>query len=333
MRFATPEWLLLLPAVALAAWRWPELRLLRPARLLCLGLLVLVLIQPQVRKMGDGIDLWVLVDRSASSASTMGEALPEWEAILERAKGTGDRLRMVDFAASPLVRGEAEATPLEASETRTALAVEFTLGQLHPDRLSRILLLGDGYSTEPLAGVIEPLLQRGVPLDYRLLVPKTALDYRVASLEAPQRTQSGESFLLEARLVGTGDGEIPYIIERNGQEIGRGNAQIKQGEGRLRFTDRLRAPGGHRYRVLLAPTEDAHPENNHGETWVEVSSTTRVLLITAYDQDPLADILRQHGFMVEQVNDPGKLHGGSLAGARLVAINNVPAHRLPAEFL
>ncbi|MHA3774090.1 VWA domain-containing protein [Verrucomicrobiota bacterium sgz303538] len=333
MRLAAPEWLLLLPAIALAAWRWPELRLLRPARVLCMGLLVLVLTQPLLRKMADGIDLWVLVDRSASSAASMSTALPEMEAILERAKGTGDRLRIVDFAAAPLQRAEAESANLDPSETRTALAVEFTLGQLEADRLARILVLGDGYSTEPLAGVIDPLLQRGVPLDYRLLVPKAAVDFRVAGVELPQRVQGGESFLIEAHLVGTGDGDCPYVIERDGQEIGRGTAQIKQGEGRLRFTDRLRVAGGHRYRVHLTPTEDAHPENNHGEAWIEVSSTARVLVITAYDQDPITDTLRQHGFQVEQVTEPAKLSAGSLVGARLVVINNVPAHKLPNEFI
>lgn len=109
--------------------------------------------------------------------------------------------------------------------------------------------------------------------------------------------------------------------------------QVQGGDGRIRFTDRARTPGAHRYAVRILPTEDAHTENNVAEAWVESVGGSRVLLITAFDQDPVADTLARQGFRVEPITDPARLHVGALAGARLVVFNNVPAHRVPEEFL
>ncbi|MEZ0387093.1 MAG: hypothetical protein ACAI34_08515, partial [Verrucomicrobium sp.] len=64
MRLLSPEWFLLLPVLALAAWFWRGLNLFKPLRLLCVLLVTVLLVQPQVRKQSDGLDLWVLVDQS-----------------------------------------------------------------------------------------------------------------------------------------------------------------------------------------------------------------------------------------------------------------------------
>lgn len=333
MKLASPEWLLFLPVLALAAWRWPGLGLRRPLRAACLLLVLLVLTQPLWRLAGDGMDLWVLVDRSASAAGRMADALPEWETLLQRARGTDDRLHVVEFAATPTMRGEGEINAHDVQETRTGFALQFVLGQIAPDRLSRVLLLSDGYATESLASVADPLLQRKIPLDYRLLLSKPGLDARVAEVSLPQRVRPGESILIEGTIVANEDGDIPFEVRRDGQVIGKGNAQVQKGEARLRFTDRLHTPGGHRYTVHVAPVADIHPENNSGEAWVEVAAGARALLVSPYEQDPVREVLARQGLQVEHVTDPAKLHAGSLTATRLVVLNNVPAHRLPQVFV
>ena len=67
MSFASPAWLLLLPLLALAGWRWPALRLREPLRALALVALVLALAGLRIGGAA-GRDVWVLVDRSASAA-------------------------------------------------------------------------------------------------------------------------------------------------------------------------------------------------------------------------------------------------------------------------
>ncbi len=310
-----------------------RLGLLKPLRVAVLLLLAAALARPTIRGTTEAIDLWVLADRSASAAEAAARALPEWEGILERSKRPGDELHLIDFAASPLVRGRGDSNSIDPLETRTAFAIRFALEQLRPERVSRLLVLTDGYATEGLAEVVEPLTRRQIPLDYRLFETLSGVDYRVTRVDGPTRVQAAESFLLEAHVAGTRDGNVPFEVLRDGQKIGEGTAHVVRGEARLRFSDRLRVAGAHRYGVRLTPAEDAHPENNEGETWVEMVAGSRVLLLTAYEEDPLAAALRASGFQVEQVTEPARLSSGSLAGVRLVVLNNVPAHQLPPEFL
>src|SRR4051812_23524970 len=105
MRFAAPEWFLLLPLFAAAGWFWRGLRLEKPLRGLCLLLLVLLLGRAQVRRTSDGIDLWVLVDHSESAKDLLQPRLAEWETILDKSKGASDRLYFIDFAAESVKRG------------------------------------------------------------------------------------------------------------------------------------------------------------------------------------------------------------------------------------
>src|SRR4051812_3582250 len=272
MRLANPEWLLLLPALAVAAWRWPRLGLLQPLRAAAMLLLVLALVRPTTSASSRAIDLWVLADRSASCGAVAGKALPEWETILERSKRPGDELHLIDFAASPMVRGRGDSNSIDPLETRSAFAVRFALEQLVPERAARILLLSDGYSTEPLTEVVEPLIKRGIPLDYRLFFSPEGVDYRVDTIEAPTRVQAAEGFLIEARVVSPVEGEVPFEVLRDDQKIGEGKAVVRNGEARLRFSDRMRVPGAHRFGIRVLPEKDTHPENNLAETWVEVAA-------------------------------------------------------------
>ena len=105
MRLGAPEWLLLLPLLVVAGWAWPHWRLWRAWRVVCLLLVVLLLVRPQLRLAGDGLDLWVLVDQSDSAQDVLHPLLPEWEMILERSRGPDDRLRFVDFAGDAVERG------------------------------------------------------------------------------------------------------------------------------------------------------------------------------------------------------------------------------------
>ena len=63
----SPEWLLLIPALAVAGWRWPILGLHRPRRLLLLLAIVSLLAEPRLGGRHGGMDLWVLLDRWRTS--------------------------------------------------------------------------------------------------------------------------------------------------------------------------------------------------------------------------------------------------------------------------
>ncbi len=151
IRFAAPEWWMLALLLLVVGFAWRRLALWLPLRAVCLALLVLALMQPQVRRLSQGMDLWVLVDRSASAADGMAARLGEWETLLERSKGPDDRLFYVDYADVPVVRGEGTGDYSESAQaTRTQLAIRHALSQMTSGRAARLLALTDGYSTEPL---------------------------------------------------------------------------------------------------------------------------------------------------------------------------------------
>jgi len=336
MKFANPEWLLLIPALALGGWIWPRLQLVRPLRVAALLLTVLVLVRPQFRQLETGTDLWVLLDRSSSTADLVDKNLPEWKKLIERSKpGRDDRLFLVDYAAEVVRQQPPENIVYTANRqlTRTRLAIDSVLASAKENRPSRILLFTDGFSTEPLEGVGEKLAAQGIPLDYRLLRDPLETDYRLAKISTPPRVQVAEPFVIEIEITGTPDTTIPVSIARNGTQISQTQATLVNGRGTLKFSDRITAPGAHRYSAIITPAEDAHIGNNRSETWMEVTGGPRVLLVTSYAGDPVADVLGRQGFEVEVITEPASLHIGQLAGCRAVVFNNVPAWDIPGEIL
>lgn len=337
MRLAAPEWLLLLPLFLVAGWVWPHLKLWKPWRATCLALILLVLLRPQSRRSSDGLDLWVLVDRSESTMGVLQPLLPEWELLLEKSRGADDRLRFVDYAGEAVERGaqlRAGATDYAGprTSTRTLSAARHALNLMEPGRASRLLVLTDGYSTEPLGGLADRLQKQQIALDYRLARAPVVGDVRLAGFSLPRHVMMKEAFLIEVTALSDEDQTLPVEVLRNGVSIGKREMKIVKGVGRLRLTDRISTPGAAQYEVRLQPAKDSLPGNNAAKQWLEVGGGPRVLLATAYEPDPLADALRAQGFEVEVLSDLAPLGVGQLSGARAVVLNNVPAYKLPAEF-
>ncbi|MGB8854765.1 MAG: vWA domain-containing protein [Pirellulales bacterium] len=340
MRFLAPQWFLLLPALAAAGWYWRGLHLERPLRAACLMLAVLLLAEPQVRRQGDGLDLWVLVDQSDSAWEYAQPRLQEWQTILEKSKGIDDRVLYVDFADEAVMRGAVLAGGPGGTEysgkrtaTRLASAVTYALGQMPEHRAARLLAITDGFSTEPLEGLAEKLRAKETPLDIRLPPGRTEADFSVAAFVVPRRVQLREGMLAEVAVHGSIDASVPFEILRDGKVIGQRTAEVIDGVARVRFTDRIGTPGSHRYGVRILPETDAIRGNNAAERWVEVQGGPRIVLVTAYADDPLATVLRAQGFAVQVIDDLAAANVGVLSGAEAVILNNVPAYALDAGFV
>ncbi|MDP1586194.1 MAG: hypothetical protein Q8M07_00500, partial [Prosthecobacter sp.] len=238
-----PEWFALLPVLLLAGWLLPRLSLWRPLRLVLVVLITLILAQPQWRRLADGIDLWVLLDSSVSAEQAMAKGLPEWEKLLEKGRGSQDRLFYLNYAAEVMKRGAegAEMYARNQTQTRTAQAVNQALAFAQREgrgRPARILAITDGYSTEPLTGLAAKLTQQGVELDYRLARETETTDFRVSAMKLPARAQLGEPFLIEIEVRGTADGKVPLTVLRNGRELKTSEVPVQLGSGTIRFTDR-----------------------------------------------------------------------------------------------
>ena len=336
MKFLAPQFLILLPFLAVAGWYFRRLELWRPLRAAALAVAVLLLSEPQIRRLKDGMDLWVLVDRSESADALVSQNFDEWKRLLERSRPTGaDRLQFVDYAAEVVTRPNVETVTFPGNRglTRTGLALQDVLALADRKKHTRLLIFSDGYSTEPLTGVPEKLREMGIPLDYRLLREQEVADFQVSDFRVPSRSRIGEPFLIDIVVSGSADAEVPVIVVRDGKKIAETKVAVSQGIGSLRFTDRIVEAGAHRYEARIAPETDVHEGNNRYESWIEITAGPRILLATKYLEDPVARILRAQGFEVQVVENPFDLRVGQLSGTRAVILNNVPAFETPGDFL
>ena len=335
MSFSSPEWFLLVPAALFVGWFWRDLRLFSPLRLLLVVLAAVTLADPRLVLREDSLDLWVLLDRSDSTEDLVDQGLPEWQRLLEKSKPSRrDRLILHDYAAEIVEHGKDGSTFTGSRKlTRTNLALSHVAALSEKDRPSRVLLFTDGYATEPLHEAAEQFERLGIPLDFRLVRDETLDDFRVARIELPERVQAGEPFLLTVRVRGSIDGKVPLVVRRGGQKLIETEVELSEGVGSAEFTDRIPVTGSFQYEAEVIPEIDTHPGNNLASRWIEIAGGPRVLLVTNYADDPVAQVLGSLDFTVEVEMDSQNLQPGRLSGARAVIFNNVPAHEVPQDFL
>ncbi len=335
MNFVSPEYFLLLPALALAGWFWRGLRLHSPLRALILIIAVIALAEPHIRHQRNSLDLYVLLDRSDSTEDLIDKGLPEWQRLLEGAKPSrDDTLHFINYASEVAELG-ADGSSFTGSRklTRTGLALSSIAAQADAERPSRVLLFTDGFSTEPLQESAAQLQARGIPMDFRLIRDAKENDFRIARMAFPERVQIGEPFLISLTVRGAADATFPLILRRNGQTLTDTKVTLVNGLATVEFTDRIAKAGGYEYEAEIQPENDAHPGNNKASRWIEITGGPRLILVSRYEDDPMAKALSSMNFTVETVSDPAKLHPGILSGARAVVLNNVPAYEVPTDFL
>ena len=335
MTFQAPEWFLLIPALLLLGWMWRGLRLFSPLRLIILLLATVLLADPTLVRRDDSLDLWVLLDRSDSTEDLVDQGLPEWQRLLEKHRPSRrDQIILHDYAAEIVEHGADGATFTGSRKlTRTNLALSHIASLADEDRPSRILLFTDGFSTEPLTEAAALLEKRGIPLDFRLIRDETLDDFRISRIDLPERVQAGEPFLFSVTLRGSVDGKVPLSIRRGGRKLLDTEVELVNGVGRAEFTDRIPATGSFEYEAEVIPETDAHPGNNRASRWIEITGGPRVLVVTNYNPDPLAEVLRSLDFTVDVETDSAALLPGRLSGCRAVVFNNIPAHEVPRDFL
>ncbi len=334
---AEPGWLLLLPLMICLEWVLKgRLGLRRPLRAAVAILFVLAMSDPRWERQLRGMDLWVLADRSASAETGVEQNLREWIGLLAGGRGSEDRLHVVDFATEPQLREDQDGQKLEIGRqsTRIALAVESVLSRADPKRPSRVLLLTDGFSTEPVDDLARRLAAQGIPLDLRLSATPTGVDFRLASMELPGTVRPGENFIIGLEISGNRDATVAVELKRNGVQIAREEVAVREGRGRLRLQDRAGASGSAFYEARVVPAQpDAFPGNDMASDWLSVEGGGQVLLVSGFESDPVAEALRAGGVEVEVLRVGEALPVGRLTGQKLLILHNVPAEKLPESWM
>ena len=222
MHFISPYWLYIIPALLLLGLVWKRAQLFKPLRIASILLSTLILAQPTFKTQQDSLDLWVLLDRSESTEGLISQNFQEWDKLLKEGQSRNDQLRYIDYAAEvveQIPNSETASYTGNRKLTRSALALENVLALASEDRPSRVLLISDGYYTEPFADISNNFNQAGIPIDYRLVREENTDDFRVAKIDLPTRAQTLEPFILGVTVRGHEDGKVPINIYRNGETI------------------------------------------------------------------------------------------------------------------
>ncbi len=307
----------------------------RPIRALILFCLTCALVKPTLQKAASGLDLWMLVDRSASANSLTEPQIDEWRSLLEKASpSTNNKLHLLHYAQDVISE---EDNPSEITNrnalTNTKLALLHASSLQPSNRQGRILLFTDGYSTSEVESTNRVLRAANIPLDLRLVGQGLSRDIRVTDFTTSPQVKSREPFLLSATLSGNAKGTLPVQLFRDGKLLDTKDVTFTDGTASVEWVDRLTQNGSYQYRIHCIAPEDTIPGNNQSTTWVQVSGGADILLLSKYSNDPLVSILERFSLSVDHLTEPKEATAGRLSGYRAVIINNVPANELSPQFI
>ncbi|MBL8601461.1 MAG: VWA domain-containing protein [Myxococcales bacterium] len=320
------------------------------AQTLCLGALALALSEPSLRHTRHPRAVLLVLDRSRSTDHVEGLAtrLPVWLREATRGARPGDRLGLVEFAATahttlapgPVIEDQpppvgALTQSRDASALRDALL--HALGALPHDAEGRLVLLSDGDETHGSALDAATLAAAaGVPVDVLPLLRPPRRDVAARRLRAVDRVSPGSPVDLAFVLHSDVAVGATVTLRRDGQPLGREHIALRPGEEVIHLRDTPLEAGLHRYEARVEsdiPELDSVSGNEAAYAFVRVTGEARALVVAGRAAEgggeALAEALRRAGIVTDRVG-PGEAPGSPGAWARydLVALDDVRAREL-----
>lgn len=337
-----PELLLLaLPAGALWWVTRPAGRGAQVLRGVVLGVVVLAIAGPILRRPVSGRDVVVVVDRSGSMPEESQERAMELIRLLEESRADGDRVGIVSIGegatierpTSASARFESFSTAADAQASDIGAGIDLAISMIPQERAGTIVLLTDGRSTEgsPLPSA-RRAAARGIPITTReLSKPMAKADLSVARLDLPQSLDVDEPFQFSGWVRADTAQEATWVLTRDGETISTGRQRFEPGLNRLVFRDALPQAGIGVYQLQVeAAAGDPQPQNNLGLGAVMANGTRRVLLLNDAGQpSTLSQTLVQAGMDVAVSSPEAQaIDAVLLSRYRSVILENVDAGRL-----
>ncbi|GAB4518465.1 MAG: VWA domain-containing protein [Phycisphaerales bacterium] len=228
IQFASPVWLLLIPALWALVWWWSRRSLSglgATTRYVAMGVRFLVvaglcatLAEPNLRREGEGLGVVVVVDGSSSMPKGAVDAVVESLGAMVEDAEPDDRLGFVTTAEQAFARAlpSKGVTPVRALRdtvaagdldpgdrdgTNLADAVQTAISILPADAASRIVVISDGNET---AGNVQRAAERaralGVPIDVIPVEQNAGVEVVFDELNAPGAVRMGQTANLTAVL-------------------------------------------------------------------------------------------------------------------------------------
>lgn len=354
LSFAAPHWLLLLPLALylFLAWRrfgvqsgsFPVRRFVPVLRAGALTALILILAQAQWLAKVPGVDIHVLIDRSASVGTDAHLQAEELLQALHAVLGPHDRIATYafgreSFAERPLGPAAAASAASRTAPDPTATNLEAALlravDALDPGANSRILIVSDGIETVGDAASLLPLLQEiGVPVDVFPVGASVETEVAIEHVLAPSRVAAGEPYAVRAVVSATAPTPASVALYREGELISQQSLHLEAGRNVITFAGLIETEettGSVRFELHVRAEHDVFPENNVGYAVLESQGSAAILVITEEVEaaHALRALLADQRLQVEIAPvDAAPGDPRQLAPYQAVILHNLPAYQL-----
>ena len=305
----------------------------RPAGLLCLLFVPLIIAFARKRSGRHGLALWMrsaafvlLVltisglaisvrlprDRlSVVAAVDLSESIDaggrRWQQRylddLAAALAPGDELGVVGFARDPKViqspvaprRVELAGTSIAGSATDIGQGLETAMALFAPDAERRLVLISDGNETRGNGLTKIARAQRAAVAVYAAVPPHaSAGDVALEKLAMAPLVAEGSVFPMRVVLRNSGPAREAVIsLIVDADTVANQSLTLQPGRNAIEIPYRLQSPGTHRLRVQVSAAGDPIPGNNYRAVNVTVGGAIRVLVVSPQAHSRLAPVLQR----------------------------------------
>ncbi|NUL83332.1 MAG: VWA domain-containing protein [Armatimonadetes bacterium] len=350
MRFANPEYLLLIPVavafVLMSGRRYLGVNRLRKRiamafRLIVATLLIFAIAGWQSVGQNKGVCTIFLLDMSDSVPEDARRQAEEYISQAAKHLGDNDKIGIVAFGEEPLV----DTTPANVRQvgrllsapgkqgTDIAAAARLAMALFPDGHGRRIALLSDGNETngDAAASSLTAAAEQ-VEIDtIQLASAKPKKDALIAEAIAPSEVKIGEPFNLRVNVDSSDQTTGILRVDLDGRTISEAKVSLSPGKNNLIVPIQTERPGFFRYRATLEIDSDGDPRNNVGRAFVAVRGKPTVLVASGTNSNALVSSLRQHDIDVESAPlGAFPSRPTDLQRYDLVVLNDYPADGLSA---
>jgi len=303
IRFASPLFLIAIPAIGLLLWfLFPRHRNQFVLRFISVAALIVALSEPEIA-MREAQDVAVfLVDRSASVRRTVDDIEidqqirgiiaehPDWAfgvvTFAENARAltpTGE-----PFAGLPVeYRGDVG--------SRFDKAIDLGLAMMPPNGANRLVLISDGALQDTTIAGITAAQMAGVPVSVLPIGVTASSDAVLRSLDAPNEVHLSQPFDLRIGVTTQRPTLASLAVYRNDELLSYGEITLSGGSSAYEYRDVIDADAFSEYTAVVKSPEDLFPENDARSVLVQTLDTPSVLLIDPTQGDAIPALLDAGG--------------------------------------
>jgi Mg-chelatase subunit ChlD len=342
MSFDQPLVLLLAIPAAAALLRARDPRVtVNALRAVTMLLLVAALAGPRVATIEDGLDVLLVVDRSASMPAGGERAASDAALRIAAAASPRDRLGIVTFGADPKIeRAPAVAAgittfaaPVDTDGSDLGSAIELAATLVPTNRQGALIVISDGADNgrDPLAAA-RSAASRAIPIFTRTVALAERDRVAILDLDVPDRVAVAEPYQIRAMVHASEPIDVAFRLLADGVAIASGRRELTTGTQSLLFRDLHDEPGIRTLRLELSVPGDGRPGNDHASAALAIGRP-RSILVVNHDgaESAVSAGLRGAGLEVH-VAAPERLDPSpaGLARHRAVVLENVALDRLGA---